>query len=142
MTQPQGTVEHINPEGLLRSPAFSQVIAVTGPVRTVYVGGQNAVTADGDMVGVGDLGAQTDKVMANVQVALAAAGADLSHVVRWSVYVVDGHDIAAGFAAFQRAWGDRGDPPLVTFAKVAGLGVPDALVEIEAMAVVPLPAGT
>jgi enamine deaminase RidA (YjgF/YER057c/UK114 family) len=115
---------------------------VTGPVRTVYVGGQNAVTADGEMVGVGDLGAQTERVMANVQVALAAAGADLSHVVRWTVYVVDGHDIAAGFAAFQRAWGDRGDPPLVTLAKVAGLGVPDALVEIEAMAVVPVPAGT
>jgi enamine deaminase RidA (YjgF/YER057c/UK114 family) len=138
MTQPQGTVEHINPPGLLHSPAFSQVVAVTGPVRTVYVGGQNAVTPDGEMVGVGDLGAQTERVIANVEVALAAAGADLGHVIKWTVFLVEGADLGAGFAAFQRAWGDRPDPPLVTAAIVAALAVPDALVEIEATAVVPL----
>jgi hypothetical protein len=47
MTRTGGAVEHINPDGLLRSPAFSHVVTVTGPVRTVYVGGQNAVTATG-----------------------------------------------------------------------------------------------
>jgi enamine deaminase RidA (YjgF/YER057c/UK114 family) len=139
MTQPEGTVEHINPPGLLQSPAFSQVVTVTGPVRTVYVGGQNAVTAEGEMVGVGDVAAQTEQVMANVQTALAAGGADLGHVVRWTVYLVQGQDLGAGFAAFQRAWGDRSDPPLVTVAVVAGLAHPQALVEVEAMAVVPLP---
>ena len=142
MTQPEGTVEHINPPGLLQSPAFSQVVTVTGPVRTVYVGGQNAVTPEGELVGVGDLGVQTDQVMANIQVALAAAGARLEHVVKFTVLVVDGHDIGPGFAAFQRAWGDRGDPPLVTAAMVAGLGHPEALVEVEALAVVPLSAGS
>jgi hypothetical protein len=40
MTQPEGAVEHINPPGLLQSPAFSQVVTVTGPVRTVYVAGR------------------------------------------------------------------------------------------------------
>ena len=139
MTQPEGTVEHINPPGLLQSPAFSQVVTVTGPVRTVYVGGQNAVTPEGEMVGVGDVAAQTEQVMANVQTALAAGGADLGHVVRWTVYLVQGQDLGAGFAAFQRAWGDRSDPPLVTVAVVAGLAHPQALVEVEAMAVVPLP---
>lgn len=142
MTQPQGTIEHINPPGLLQSPAFSQVVAVSGPVRTVYVGGQNAVTPNGEMVGVGDLGAQSEQVIANIEVALAAAGADLGHVIKWNVFLVDGHDLGAGFAAFQRAWGDRPDPPLVTVAMVAALALPDALVEIEAIAVVPLPAGS
>jgi enamine deaminase RidA (YjgF/YER057c/UK114 family) len=143
MTQPEGSVEHINPPGLFQSPAFSQVVTVTGPVRTVYVGGQNAVTAAGEMVGLGDMGAQTDQVMANVETALAAGGADLGHVVRWTVYLVQGQDLGAGFAAFQRAWGDRPDPPpLVTVAVVAGLAHPQALVEVEAMAVVPLPAGS
>jgi enamine deaminase RidA (YjgF/YER057c/UK114 family) len=140
MTQVGGPVEHINPDGLLSSPAFSQVVTVSGPVRTVYVGGQNAVTAAGEMVGVGDIAAQSEQVIANVEVALAAAGADLSHVIKWTVFLVDGHDLGAGFAAFQRAWGDRPDPPLVTVAKVAGLALPEALVEIEATAVVPLPA--
>jgi enamine deaminase RidA (YjgF/YER057c/UK114 family) len=91
------------------------------------------------MVGVGDVAAQTEQVMANVQTALAAGGADLGHVVRWTVYLVQGQDLGAGFAAFQRAWGDRSDPPLVTVAVVAGLAHPQALVEVEAMAVVPLP---
>jgi enamine deaminase RidA (YjgF/YER057c/UK114 family) len=142
MTQPEGAVEHINPPGLLQSPAFSQVVTVTGPVRTVYVGGQNAVTPEGEMVGVGDVAAQTEQVMANVQTALAAGGAGLEHVVKFTVLMVAGHDVAAGFGAFQRAWGDRGDPPLVTVGMVAGLAHPQALVEVEAMAVVPLPASS
>ena len=41
----QGQVQHINPETLHANPAFTNVITVTGPVRTVYVGGQDAVDA-------------------------------------------------------------------------------------------------
>src|SRR5262249_53055464 len=52
----EGLVTHLNPEGLHRNPAYSQVVTVTGPVTTVYVGGQNAVTATGEIVGKGDLG--------------------------------------------------------------------------------------
>lgn len=133
-----GRVEHVDPQGLVRNPAFSQVVTATGPTRTVLVGGQNAVTAGGALVGEGDLGAQSAQVMANLDVALAAGGATLDHVVKWTVLVVDGHGIMLGFAAFQRAWGDRPNPPLITLARVAGLAHPAALVEVEAMAVVPL----
>ncbi|HEY2999928.1 MAG TPA: hypothetical protein VGJ43_15200 [Acidimicrobiales bacterium] len=38
-------VEHINPPELIGNPAFTNVVSITGPVRTDYVGGQNAVTA-------------------------------------------------------------------------------------------------
>ncbi|HEX6570291.1 MAG TPA: Rid family hydrolase [Acidimicrobiales bacterium] len=135
------TIEHINPAGLISNPAFSQVVTVAGPGRTVHVGGQNAVTAAGELIGEGDVGAQADQVFANLRAALAAAGAELHHVVKWTIYVVDGHDIVPGFAAYQRAWGDRPDPPVITVAKVAGLAHPAALVEVEATAVVPLDAG-
>jgi enamine deaminase RidA (YjgF/YER057c/UK114 family) len=138
VTPPTTVVEHIDPPDLVNNPAFTNVVTVTGPARTVYVGGQNAVTAAGEMVGVDDLGAQATQVMANLQVALAAGGADLGHVVKWTVLLVDGHDIGPGFAAFQQAWGDRPDPPVITVARVAGLAHPQALVEIEATAVVPL----
>ena len=37
-------IEYMNPEGLHRNPAFSQVVTVNPGCRTVYVGGQNAVT--------------------------------------------------------------------------------------------------
>jgi len=130
-------VQHLNPDGLNKNPAFSQVITVRGPVKTIYVGGQDAVDADGTIVGKGDLGAQSEQVLANIQTALAATGAGLEHVVKWGVYIVAGQDLRAGFAAFQRAWGGRPNPPTVTMSFVAGLAHPDFLVEIDAVAVVP-----
>jgi enamine deaminase RidA (YjgF/YER057c/UK114 family) len=58
--------------------------------------------------------------------------------VKWNLFVVEGQDIAEGFAAFQRVWGDRkGPPPVITFAFVKGLAHPDFLVEMDAIAVVP-----
>ncbi len=132
-----GRVEHLNPDGLPKSPAFSNVVAVSGNVKTVYVGGQNAVDADGTIVGACDIGAQADQVFANLRTALAAAGADLHHVVTWTIHVVQGQPLHPGFAAFQRAWGDHPNPPAITVAIVSALAVPDALVEVDAVAVVP-----
>jgi enamine deaminase RidA (YjgF/YER057c/UK114 family) len=135
--QANGQVQHLNPDGLSKNPAFSQVITVRGPVKTIYVGGQNAVDASGAIVGKGDFAAQSEQALANVQTALAAAGAGLEHVVKWGVYIVAGQELRVGFAAFQRAWGQRPNPPTVTGLFVAGLAHPDFLVEIDAVAVVP-----
>ncbi|HYI21644.1 MAG TPA: RidA family protein [Candidatus Limnocylindrales bacterium] len=132
-----GKVEHLNPDGLHRNPAYSQAIAVSGKTRTVYVGGQNAVDEKGEVVGKGDIGAQSQRAIENVQVALAAGGASIEHVVKWNVYIVQGNPLLPGFEAFQRAWGDRPNPPTITGLFVAGLAVPDYLVEIDAVAVVP-----
>jgi enamine deaminase RidA (YjgF/YER057c/UK114 family) len=132
-----GRVEYLNPDGLVRNPAFTNVAVVSGPVRTIYVGGQDAVTAEGEIVGTGDLVAQTAQVLANIETALAAAGAGLEHVVKWSLFVVEGQDLRAGFRVFQQVWGDRPNPPLITGAFVKGLAHPDFLVEMDAVAVVP-----
>ena len=132
-----GSVRHLNPEGLHRNPAYSQAIVVRGAVATVYVGGQNALDAAGEVVGRGDLKAQTRQALRNLQLALAAAGAGLEHVVKWTVYVVQGQPALDGFAAFREAWGDRPNPPAITLLFVAGLAHPDYLVEIDAVAVVP-----
>ena len=133
-----GRVEHLNPEGLNRNPAFTNVVVVSGPVRTIYVGGQDAVTAEGKVVGKGDLAAQTEQVLVNLQTALAAAGAGPEHVIKWNLLVVDGQSIEQGYAAFQRVWGNRPNPPLITAAFVSALANPDFLVEMDAIAVVPL----
>jgi len=132
-----GQVEHLNPDGLHRNPAYSQAIVVSGNVRTVYVGGQDSVDADGEVVGKGDIGAQSAKAIENVQIALAAAGAGIEHVVKWNVYIVQGNELRPGFEAFQKAWGDRPNPPTITGLFVAALAHPDYLVEIDAIAVVP-----
>jgi len=133
----KGSVQHLNPDSLHKNPAYSQAVVVTGNVRTVYVGGQNAVNAAGEIVGKGDIKAQTEQVLRNVEAVLAAGGARLEHVIKWNVYIVQGQPLLPGFEAFQRAWGQRPNPPAVTGLFVAGLANPDFLVEIEAVAVVP-----
>ena len=133
-----GRVELLSPDGLVTSPAFSHVAVVSGAVRTIYVGGQDAVTADGEIVGKGDLAAQTTQILTNIETALAAVGAGLEHVIKWNLLVVDGQPIEAGFGAFQRFWGSRSTPPpLITAAFVNALGHPDWLAEMDAIAVVP-----
>lgn len=124
----------LRPEGLVRSPAFTHVAVVPPGMTTVYVGGQNAVTADGTLVGGGDIAAQTRRTMENLRIALAAAGATVHDLVMVTVLLVDGADLRAAYPA--AAEGLEGAAPLVTAAMVAGLGVPGALVEVTAVAAV------
>ena len=105
-------------------------------MKTIYIGGQDAITADGEIVGRGDLAAQTAQVLRNIETALAAAGASIDHVVKFSIFIVAGQDVRDGL---RRLSGDLGrlEPPLVTAAMVPALAHPDFLVEVDAMAVVP-----
>ena len=133
-----GAVQHLNPETLHHNPAFTQAVAVSGAVKTVYVGGQNAVDTSGTIVGKGDIAAQTEQVMQNIQAALAAGGASLEHVIKWNVYLVQGQPLQPGFEVFQRVWNGRPNPPTISSVMMAGLANPDFLLEIDAIAVVPL----
>jgi enamine deaminase RidA (YjgF/YER057c/UK114 family) len=131
-------IEHINPEGLIRNPAFTQVVTVSGPVKTVYIGAQNAVDGDRTIVGKGDIGAQTEQILKNIDACLAAAGARKEHLISWNIYVAEGQDITPGFQAGMRWWGQAGDPPLNNVVLVPGFVPADFLVSIDAIAVVPL----
>lgn len=133
----KGSVQHLNPDGLHKNAAYSQAVVASGNIKTVYVGGQNAVDASGNIVGKGDIKAQSEQALKNMQTALAAGGAKLEHVVKWNVYIVHGQSLLPGFEAFRRAWGDRPNPPAITGLFVAELAHPDFLVEIDAIAIVP-----
>lgn len=131
-----GLVRHLNPEGLHHNPAFTQAVVVEAGARMVFVGGQNAVAADGTIVGKGDLKAQSRQAYANLQTALAAAGATLQDVIKWNIYVVQGQEFRPGFEVFQEVWGEKPNPPTITGVMVVSLAHPDFLVEIEAVAVI------
>jgi enamine deaminase RidA (YjgF/YER057c/UK114 family) len=130
-------VEHINPDGLSKNPAFTQVVTVTGPAKTIYIGGQDAVDASGAIVGKGDLKRQTEQVFQNVQTALEACGAGLEHVIKWNIYIVQGQPLRPGFEVAQQVWGRRPNPPAISVMFVAGLANPEFLVEMDAIAAVP-----
>jgi len=109
-----GSVRYVDPEGLHKNPAFTNVVVVEGPAKTVYVGGQDSVDASGNIVGKGDIAAQTEQVLANVRAALAAGGAEPEHVIKWNVLLVEGVSLQEGFSAKARWSSSRGvhDAPL------------------------------
>ena len=86
------------------------MVVVEGPTRTVYVGGQDSVDASGNIVGKGDVAAQTEQVLANVRAALAAGGAGPEHVIKWNLLVVEGVSLRRGFSAFPTRVGRHAEP--------------------------------
>ena len=125
-------ITHLNPDQLHKNPAFSQAVVAEGG-KTIYIGGQNGILADGTMAG-DTLATQTEQAYKNILEILKTVGASQENVVKQTIFVVKGQDIREGFAATQKAWGNF--PTAITFAFVESLGVPGALVEIEAIAVV------
>jgi 2-iminobutanoate/2-iminopropanoate deaminase len=126
-------IEHLNPDTLHRNPAFTQVVRVEGATQLLFVGGQNAIDATGNIVG-DDLRTQTEQAFRNVLAALQAANASQSHVVRLAIHVVQGHDVRDAFAAAQQVWGPHATA--ITVLTVVALANPRFLIEIEATAAV------
>ncbi|TPM26085.1 RidA family protein [Mesorhizobium sp. B2-3-4] len=130
------SIERLNPGGMHANPAYSQGVALPACARLVLVGGQNGVDAQGQIVGKGDLAAQTTQALANLAMVLEAGGAKVEELVSLSVYIVGDQDIAPGFGAWMAFWGNRAPPPIIKALRVAGLGHPDFLIEIEGLAAV------
>ncbi|MGY1813689.1 RidA family protein [Blastococcus sp. SYSU D00820] len=133
-------VRLLNPETLPQPEHYFQVAVAEG-TRTVYLAGQVARTADGTPVGAGDLAAQVEQAYRNVAAALAAVGGSFDDVAKLTLYVVDWSEekLPALGEGVARAGAALGVDPVkpVTLLGVAGLGEPDLLVEVEAVAVLP-----
>jgi enamine deaminase RidA (YjgF/YER057c/UK114 family) len=131
------SVRYINPDSLNKNPAFTNVVVVEGNVKTVHIGGQDALNASGEIVGKGDIVAQIEQILASLRAALAAGGARSEHIIKWNIYVVEAQPLQAGFAAFQNTWPETPNPPAITMVFASSLAHPDFLVEMDAVAVVP-----
>ncbi len=125
-------ITHVNPDGLYKSPIFSQAVVAEGG-KTIYIGGQNGIMPDGKMAG-DTLAAQTEQAYKSILAILLALGATQENVVRQTLYIAQGQDLREGFAAAQRVWGNF--PTAISAVFVASLTVPGALIEIEAIAVI------
>ena len=129
------TLTCINPPDIPTPETFTHVIVASGS-RLVFVAGQVAEDARGNLVGAGDMAAQSRQVFANIGRALAAAGARPEQVTKLGIFVANYRrehlaQIEKGRVAL---FGDH--KPADTLVGVAALSRPDYMLEVDAMAVV------
>lgn len=133
-----GTIQRIpGPAGLQRpqtngKDTYAHVV-VTTRQKTVYVAGQLARDAQGNIVGKGDIRAQVRQVCENIKAALAAAGATFADVVQTQTFVTS-------WAEYRKASDVRLEyfgaaVPTSTTVEVSALAAPEYMVEISAIAV-------
>ncbi len=102
--------------------------------NTIYVAGQLPYDKDGNLVGVGDIRAQARRVLENLRKVVEAGGGTMDQVVKLTVFVTD--------VRYREPYGEvrseffGANPPASTLVQISNLAIPDALIEIEAVAVV------
>ena len=119
--------------------AYSHAVSVR-PGRLVFIAGQVAVSEDGDVVGKGDLPAQTRQVFHNLEQILSSAGATFENVVQLTTYLVSSQSvddfIAARTEIYPRIF-PNGSYPTNTLLVIDRLVREEFLIEIEAIAALP-----
>jgi enamine deaminase RidA (YjgF/YER057c/UK114 family) len=122
-----------SPESLPEPKGYSHIAEATGS-RIVHISGQLPLLPDRTLVGEGDFGAQVRQAFSNLGLALEAAGATWSDVVKLGIFVTS-LDGLAELRAIRESVVDPERPPASTLVQVAGLAQPGAMVEIEAVAI-------
>ena len=126
-------IQRLNPPGLSTPTGYTHIVSATGG-RTIYISGQVALDAQGQLVGHDDLAAQTTQVFANLETALHAAGAAFGDVVKANYYLLDATQVQVIRGIRSRYF--TTELPASTLVQVSGLARRDFLVEIEVIAVV------
>ncbi len=131
--------EFINPDTLPNwEQTFSQIVIVsTDASKTVYLSGQVSVDEHQNLIGEGDLRAQALRAFQNLEVALAAAGAKMTDVVKLNIYVKDykPEDAAPVGEALRRYFPQK-NLPASTWLGVQSLAKEGFMIEVDAVAVV------
>jgi enamine deaminase RidA (YjgF/YER057c/UK114 family) len=124
-----------NPPELGTPPGYSQIVEVRAS-RLIFISGQSALDASGNLVGKNDFAAQASQVFHNLAAALRDRSCDPSHLVKLTVFLTDMSNLAAYREARNRFFASVTPPaaPAVTLIEVSKLYGPDFLIEIEAIA--------
>ena len=125
-------IDHITPPDVAPGFGYSHVVAATG--RLIAISGQVALDESGRLVGPGDPEAQARQVFENLRRCLAAADVTFADVVKLTIYVTDLATMAA-VRAVRDEYVDTARPPASSAVQVAGLVLPELLLEIDALAV-------
>jgi enamine deaminase RidA (YjgF/YER057c/UK114 family) len=128
--------QFLNPPTLCPTMGWTHVVTANSGT-TIYISGQVSVNEKGEIVGKGDLRAQTVQTFENLKRALAAAGATLRDVVKSNLYVVRLKPEHVPLIREVRSrYFNMQQPPASTLVGVEALVNPDWLIEIEVVAVI------
>lgn len=134
MTDPPA-VRFVNAPDLAATPGYSHAAEVRGG-RTVYLSGQIAVNARGEVVGEGDFTAQARQVFENLRAALAAVDLTFDAVVKLTFFLTDFVHLPQ-MRAVRDEFVNTARPPASSAVQVAALVRPELLIEVEAVAAAP-----
>jgi enamine deaminase RidA (YjgF/YER057c/UK114 family) len=130
-------LKFFNPEGMSKPAGYTHVVEMTGPGRTIYIAGQLGYDATGKRAGEpGDFAAQATQCFENLKIALTSVGAGFQHVVKLNNYLTNISHLPI-FRDVRNKY-ITGTPPASTTIEIPKLARPDALLEVEAIAVLPL----
>ena len=128
--------QYMNPAALGTPRFYSHAVSVEGAAKIVYVSGQVSWDANGNVVGKGDMRAQSEQVFKNVTEALRAAGASWGDVVKMNGYMVGMHgERVDAYREVRGRFVKEGALPASTLVGVERLVDPDLLLEVEVVAV-------
>ena len=132
-------IERKQPEGVnvrmqQGKPAYSHVVTVTGPAKLIYIAGQLGRDLEGNIVGLNDMRAQMEQTFKNLDACLKAAGATWADVVKTNTFVTNYAEFSKCSDVRMRYFGVAS--PTSTTIQISGLAQPEAMVEIEMIAVV------
>lgn len=128
-------VRFIQPDGLAPAPGYTHTVQVKSG-SMVFLSGQVPLDENGEIVGVGDFAAQAHQTFKNIGLALAAAGADFSHIIKLTYYVLDMSKLLT-LREIRNQYINTAQPPASTAVEVSRLFRDGILIEIEAIAVLP-----
>ena len=124
--------EVINPKDVHWPLGYSHVVRVGD---TVWVSGQLPLDQDGNIVGEGDIAAQTDKTYENLQKCLESVGATLRDIVMLGIYVTDVEEYNNKTRDIRKKYFGK-YRPATTGIEISRLYFPEAMIEVEATAVI------
>lgn len=122
-------------KGLPTPKGVWSLVTRARPGQLIFVSGLLSKSESGEIIGVGDITAQTEQVLSNLKIALESAGATLDDIVRVDVYVRDISQFDKIHAVRRRYFVK--DPPASTMVEVSGMTDERCLIEINAIAVLP-----
>lgn len=138
-----GAARFLNPPTMAAPRGYTHVVDVAGPGRTIYIAGQLGYDKSGKIPEPGDFRAQATQVFDNLKAALDSVCARFEHVVKLNTFLTDIRGQIPVYREVRDRYVNTTAPPASTTVEISRLAREGALIEVEAIAVVPvLPAAS